>query len=66
MYKCVCMDYICTHLCVYVCVCMYACTYVGCIQSLDWTGLDWTTGLPLKLKFSTTMAFWCLFIHIPM
>ena len=22
----------------------------GCIQSLDWTELDWTTGLPLEVK----------------
>ena len=22
----------------------------GCIQSLDWTGLHWTTGLPLELE----------------
>ena len=22
----------------------------GCLQSLDWTGLDWTTGLSLKLR----------------
>ena len=23
---------------------------IGCLQSLDWIGLDWTTGLSLKLR----------------
>ena len=34
----------------------------GCIRSLDWNGLDWTTGLLTKLEVLT--VFWYLFVYL--
>ena len=36
---------------IYIYAYIYTYTHIyGCIQSLDWTGLDWTTGLPVELE----------------
>ena len=45
----------------------------GCMQSPDWTGLDWTTaGLPLEFEVQHYIAsymqqlttVWCLFVYL--
>ena len=42
----------------------------GCIQSPNWTGLDWTTGLPLEFEvqhysyMQQLTTVWCLIIYL--
>ena len=36
----------------------------GCLQSLDWTGLDWTTGLSLKLRACQYINTYNVFVQL--
>ena len=42
----------------------YATLLVGCLQSLDWTGLDWTTGLSLKLRACQYINTYNVFVQL--